>query len=609
MEREMQQTNDQHNELMLIRDTVQHVVSAISAVLGVEVALIGNNFELVATSKTFLETRGNDVNKTFVKNVYRKGVAVIPNPGLHEFCTGCKYEGNCPETAEVLRVIEHDGKRYGVILLVAYTASQKEKLLDNTGELLEFINEMTNLIYNEILLQKSFETEKLIKRQLETTMEFVDTAIITVNEKGRLQQINSRAKFLTGVKPRNNKGRLIYHLLPSSLVDQLLVKGKKITRCEVETGPNLEVHCLLSANPVIVDGKIMGAVLRLSDFRDIVSTVYQFSGQYIDTTFEDILGESEPIYTAKEQAKRVAKNESTILVLGESGTGKELFARAIHTLSLRKDRPFIAINCAAIPEALLESELFGYADGAFTGSRKGGKPGKFEMAAGGTLFLDEIGDMPLHMQAKILRVLQEGVIERVGGLKTKKVDVRIIAATHRDLGQLVQDGTFRQDLYYRLNVVPILVPPLRKRQSDVTILLHYFLEKYNAKMKRNLLGFSEKAIEILQNYHWPGNVRELQNTVEYAVNIESDNVNVIGRESLPSHICQQSTPKRQQKTLTEKVREYEFLLIREAMEQFDNSLEGKKLAAKNLGISLPTLYRKIKEFDCSLNNQQPQLNR
>lgn len=595
MKKDTKQTTGEHNELMLIRHTVQHVVSAISAVLGVEVAIIGNNFELVATSKTFLETRGNDVNETFLKNVYRLGVAVITNPGQHEFCVGCKYEGDCPETAEVLRVIERDGKRYGVILLVAYTASQKEKLLDSTGELLEFISEMTNLIYNEILLQKSLETEKLMKHQLETTMEFVDTGIITVNRKGRVRQINNKAKSLTGTKPHNNKGILLHHLLPRALVDRLLIEGKKITRCEVDTGPSLEVHCILSANPIIVDGKIMGAVLRLSDFREVVSTVYEFSGQHIDTTFDDILGKSDPICIVKEQAAKVAKNESTILILGESGTGKELFARAIHTISLRKDRPFVAINCAAIPEALLESELFGYDDGAFTGSRKGGKPGKFEMAAGGTLFLDEIGDMPLHMQAKILRVLQEGLIERLGGLKTKKVDVRIIAATHRDLRQRVQDGTFREDLFYRLNVVPIPVPPLRKRKNDISILLDYFLKKYNSKMKRSLTGFSPKAMASLQAYHWPGNVRELQNTVEYAVNIEPESI--IGNDSLPSHIRCHSVPKKQHKPLPEKVRGYELLLINEAMEQFDNSVEGKKQTAKKLGISLPTLYRKIKEFE------------
>ena len=582
-------------ELVLIRDTVQHIVSAISAVLGVEVAVIDNHFKLLATSKTFRETRGNDVNEAFIKSVYRKGVAVIPNPGQHEFCVGCKFEGQCPETAEVLRVIEYDGKRYGVILLVAYTTSQKEKLLDNTSELLEFISEMTNLIYDEIRLQKSLETEKLVKRQFETTMEFVDTGIVTVDRAGKIRQINSKAKTLLGLADRDHDGFLLSDLLPYKLVKQLIEEGVKITRCEVQTAPPREIHCLVTANPITVSGKLMGAVLRISDFKDIASTVYEFSGQYIETNFDDILGDSSPISLAKNQASKVARGDSTVLILGESGTGKELFARAIHTNSQRKDRPFIAINCAAIPETLLESELFGYDDGAFTGAKKGGKPGKFEMATGGTLFLDEIGDMPLHMQSKILRVLQERVVERVGSMKTSKVDVRIIAATHRNLEQLVKDGGFREDLYYRLNVVPILVPSLRERKQDVMILLDYFLIKYKAKMNRDLTGFSGEVLETLKAYRWPGNVRELQNAVEYAVNIETDVV--IGHSSLPANVLHQRTPKKQNATLVEKLKDYELRLIREAMKEFENKADTKKLTAGKLGVSLPTLYRKLKEFE------------
>lgn len=586
---------EEANELELIRDTVQHIVSAISAVLGVEVAIIDNHFNLAATSKTFRETRGTDVNEAFIKSVYRKGVAVIPNPGQHEFCIGCRYEGNCPETAEVLRVIEHDGRRYGVMLLVAYTTSQKEKLLDNTGELLEFISEMTNLIYDEIRLQKSLEAEKLVKRQFETTMEFVDTGIVTVDRAGHIKQINNKAKTILGLVEQEHEGFLLSDLLPSQIVKQLIEEGVKITRCEVQTAPPREVHCLVSANPITVSGKLMGAVLRLSDFKEIASTVYEFSGQCIETTFDDILGDSPPINLAKNQASKVAESDSTVLILGESGTGKEMFARAIHTNSPRKDRPFIAINCAAIPETLLESELFGYDDGAFTGARRGGKPGKFEMATGGTLFLDEIGDMPLHMQVKILRVLQEGVVERVGSLKTAKVNVRIIAATHRNLNQLVKEGGFREDLYYRLNVVPISVPSLRERKQDVPVLLDYFLTKYKVKMNRDLTGFSDEVMKTLQAYHWPGNVRELQNAVEYAVNIETDVV--IDNSSVPATILHQSKPKRQDAQLAEKVKEYELLLIQEAMKEFEDTEDCKKLAAAKLGISLPTLYRKLKELE------------
>ena len=350
---------------------------------------------------------------------------------------------------------------------------------------------------------------------------------------------------------------------------------------------------MVSGNPVAVSGKLMGAVLHLSDFEDLCSTVYEFSARHIETTFEDILGEGETIQKVKRYASKVARNDSTILIIGESGTGKELFARAIHSNSKRASSPFIAINCAAIPETLLESELFGYDDGAFSGAKKGGKPGKFEIANGGTLFLDEIGDMPLHMQAKILRVIQEGIVERVGSIKTLPVNVRIIAATNKNLDQLVKDGAFRSDLFYRLNVVPIFIPPLRERKGDVECLCNYFLKKYNSKMKRSFEAFSFQAMTMLEDYHWPGNVRELQNAVEYAVNVETQSR--INSDSIPMNILHHSTPKMLNKPLNEKVREYELLLIKAAMDQHDHSVEGKKSTAQKLGISLPTLYRKLKE--------------
>jgi len=583
------------DDLRKIWDTAQHVVSAMAAVLGVEVAIIDTNFKLFATSKTFLETRGTDVNKEFVKAVYRKGVAVIPNPGMHEFCTGCKYEGKCPETAEVIRVIEKDGVRYGIILLVAYTQSQKESLLDNTSVLLEFISEMTNLIYDEILLQKSFERTTLMKRQLETTIDFVDAGILTVDRHGLITQINSHAKGIFGVSQLHENNTHLRSFLPEKLVHQLISEGKKITRCEVKTIEPRNIHCMVSANPITIGGKPMGAVLRISDFEDLCSTVYEFSGYHAETVFDDILGESEAIRTAKEQAARVSENDSTTLIAGESGTGKELFARAIHSNSRRNGSPFIAINCAAIPETLLESELFGYDEGAFSGARKGGKPGKFEMAEGGTLFLDEIGDMPLHMQVKILRVIQEGAVERVGSVRSSSVDVRIIAATNQDLNRLVASGSFRADLFYRLNVVPISTPPLRERKQDIPLLCDFFLEKYNSKMGKCFDGFHLDSMEMLSAYHWPGNVRELQNAVEYAVNIETRAT--IMPTSLPSSIVHRTASRKQKQTLNEKVREYEFLLIKDVLAGFDQTVEGKKLAAQELGISLPSLYRKLRGFE------------
>jgi len=590
--------NQKASELKEIRETVQHVVSAISAALGVDVAIIDTNFELVATSKTFLETRGTDINQNFIRGVYRKGMLLIPNPGHHELCKGCSYEGNCPETAEILRVIEQGGVRYGVLLMVAYTQTQKEKFLNNTGELLEFIGEMANLIYDEIRLKQSLEKEKIIRQQLKATINFMDNGIITIDSHGRITQINTQAMKILNFNNQQTEQQLLNQYLPEQLITQLISDGKPIKRCEIQTTRPHKTHCLLSANPIVVADRVMGAVLRIQDFKEMRSAVYEFSAKHVETTFADILGESDVFLQVKTQARTAAHSDSTVLILGESGTGKELFARAIHTNARRSTHPFIAINCAAIPETLLESELFGYDEGAFSGARKGGKPGKFELADGGTLFLDEIGDMQLHMQAKILRILQEKVVERVGGMEPIPVDVRIIAATNIQLEKLMQEGGFRRDLYYRLNVFPLEIPPLRVRRQDVTILASYFLTEYNTKMKRNLESFSQEALEMLVSYHWPGNVRELQNVVEYSVNVETESI--IRLCSLPANISRFGTVKKLQHSLGDKVREYEKMIIREILEFYEDSVEGKKRVAVELGISLPTLYRKIREFNLSL---------
>jgi transcriptional regulator with PAS, ATPase and Fis domain len=345
---------------------------------------------------------------------------------------------------------------------------------------------------------------------------------------------------------------------------------------------------------VNLDGQVQGAIICISDMSELRSTVYEFSARNIETTFEDIHGISDTIRQLKVDAQRIAANDSTILILGESGTGKELFARAIHASSKRRGQPFIAVNCGAIPENLLESELFGYDEGAFSGARKGGKPGKFEMAGDGTLFLDEIAELPIHMQVKLLRVLQDGRIERVGSITSTPVNVRIIAATNRDLEALVKTGNFRNDLFYRLNVVPFVIPPLRSRSEDIPGLARFFKDKYNEKMNKALVDFTPQAMAIMIAYRWPGNVREVQNAVEYAVNFEAGNH--IRPESLPKGIVQNSVGGAGGKFLANKLRVYEQSLIDDAILRFGNSVEGKKQAARELGISLPTLYRKMKEW-------------
>ncbi|NPB07281.1 MAG: GAF domain-containing protein [Aquificae bacterium] len=300
-----------------------------------------------------------------------------------------------------------------------------------------------------------------------------------------------------------------------------------------------------------------------------------------------ILGKSKAIKNLVELVQKIARTDSTVLILGESGTGKSLVAKAIHYESPRRDGPFITVNCAAIPESLLEAELFGYEKGAFTGAYSS-KKGKFELADGGTLFLDEIGDLPLSLQAKLLRALQEKEIEPLGSEKTVKVDVRIVAATNKDLRKLVKEGKFREDLYYRLNVVELRVPPLRERREDVPLLIEYYLRQFNEKYQKRV-RISPKAMKLLLEYHWPGNVRELANLVERLVILSDGEV---GPEDLPEHVKKRDEAPRGE--LPKLIEETEKQKIIEALEKTGYV---KSRAAKLLGYTLRQLDYRIKKYN------------
>jgi DNA-binding NtrC family response regulator len=312
--------------------------------------------------------------------------------------------------------------------------------------------------------------------------------------------------------------------------------------------------------------------------------------------FVDIVGREEIMLEIFELIKRVADSDATVLITGESGTGKELIARAIHQHSRRVQKPFVAVNCTAIPENLIESELFGHERGAFTGAVQR-RIGKFELAHSGTLFLDEIGSMRLDMQTKLLRALQEREIERVGGERTLKVDVRIVAATNADLRELIKSHIFRDDLYYRLNVVPIHVPPLRERAADIPLLVHYFLEKYNRQFNRRVRGFSAAAMEVLQGYHWPGNVRELENIVERLVVISKYEIIQLRELPLDLQSCQEPLVEQLDEEgydLRKAVQQFEREYIRRVLEK---TRWNQTAAARILGIHRNTLLGKIEQLE------------
>lgn len=342
--------------------------------------------------------------------------------------------------------------------------------------------------------------------------------------------------------------------------------------------------------------EIDGVVISFRDIEEAQKLVYNFNTRKIKNTVDDIIGISENIMLAKKQALITARSNSTVLITGESGTGKEMFAKAIHYASAREDKPFVTVNCGAIPENLLESELFGYEKGAFTGASEKGKEGKFELADGGTIFLDEIGDMPLHLQVKILHVLQNMRFDRVGGSKSILVDVRVIAATNKDLEKLIEEGRFREDLYYRLSVIPLSIPPLRERKDDIKLLMYHFLKKYNSFMNKNIEKFSPEVEELYMNHDWPGNVRELENAVEYGTNMAFGNV--ITMEEVPARILRKEEEmdrfRNLDRPLAEQVKLYEKEIITKKLKQHNGV---KETVAKELGLSRATLYRKLAELD------------
>lgn len=319
-----------------------------------------------------------------------------------------------------------------------------------------------------------------------------------------------------------------------------------------------------------------------------------------NTSFDTIIGTSSAMMLLKQRAMQISSSDSTILITGESGTGKDLLARAIHTESPRKNKPFISINCAAIPETLLESELFGYVKGAFTGAERSGKLGKFQLAEGGTIFLDEIGDMPLHLQAKLLTTLQNHQIDPIGATKPIDIDVRVISATNKDLEKLIAEKQFREDLYFRLNVIPIKIPALRERPDDIELLLNHAIDKFSSKLGKPVYFIQPGAKATLLSYKWPGNVRELENVIEYAINMTT--TNAIRLVDLPERITEKEPEAFAEASpvvssignLKEQLAEAEQEIIKRALDSYGWTLEGKRQAADALGISESTLYRRLR---------------
>lgn len=596
---------NQESRLKSIKDFAQKVVEAIAAVIDYEVAIIDDNLEVIAGTGIYQDQIGfvygeGSITNQLLHSPFQE-VMEIDEPHSSPICQKCSYREDCTVKGALVCPINFEGENIGSLWLFAFDTPFKEKLLKESSKLGLFLTKIASFVSSTIGEREMKERVTYMVKQFQGVINSVHEGIIALDEKGSINHINEPALKILEIRESEVIGKNISQLFSSLDFSGLFREDRgKNSYFEKEltyrkTHKRLRLLCTIT--PLKRACITMGAVLsfrKIEEIQRLASRIFQEEKKY---TFEGIRGTSAELVKLKTRMGRVAATDSTILIRGESGTGKELFAKAIHNASNRKVHSFVAINCGALPEALLESELFGYDEGAFTGARRRGKPGKFELADRGTIFLDEIGDMPAHLQVNLLRALEEREIERVGGVKGIPIDVRIIAATNQNLEKQIREGLFREDLYFRLNVIPFFIPPLRERRDDIPLLIHFFLDRYNFRLNKCLKGFSREAQKVLLSYSWPGNVRELENAIEYAVNIEVDEE--IHRESLPQNILGELRQGEKRGDGFFTLEELERQAILGALKRYGSSGAGKVRAAEELGISRATLYRKLKKWKMS----------
>jgi PAS domain S-box-containing protein len=439
---------------------------------------------------------------------------------------------------------------------------------------------------------------------LNTIMESMSIGIFAVDNRGSVKLINKNACDMLGFSEEQVIDKNINEAFGSFKEIVKAVESKKLIQDEevaLNKGAKRERYNINLYPISTKKDETIGFVLTLREIQNVINLVNKYTGMRARYTFENIIGESSKIKKVIEYARHIADSPSTVLIQGESGTGKEVLAQAIHNESSRREYGFVAINCGAIPKNLIESELFGYDDGAFTGARKGGHPGKFELANGGTLFLDEIGEMPLDMQVNLLRVLQEGSVTRVGGEKCIPVDVRIVAATNKDLKKEIEKGTFRRDLYYRLSVIPLELPPLRERREDIVFLIEHFLELKASKLGKDTPELDTELYERFLDYDWPGNIRELENVIENIVNLGGKLSSAVSSrfddareddEVIFKPVIKHSYNEEENYLCS--LEELEKKAILACINKFRGNITH---VAKTLGISRNTLYLKMKKYN------------
>lgn len=569
------------------RSSIERLTLAIASSLKLEVAIFDSSSRLFFCTPTYLKKKGKIVHAASIQEVIDNGSVLVNRPGEMPSCIGCRFKDHCPSTIEILCCIRVGAEVVGVANLTSFTKEGQRRIEENTSVYLNAVTELGNLISDCLKSVSGDRNTAALEALLQSAMEISVHPMLLSDPHGVILYYNQHAAKL--LKSCGRTTASLWQIFPEDTVQKLL-KGNAFFERTVPLG---KMMAKITSRAVMSGNEISAVLLRFADNLMAPPEGNSVSG--------GIVGKSQEIEDVRLMVKKLANSPTPILLTGETGTGKELVAKAMHNQSRRSKYPFVAINCSSIPESLFESELFGYAEGSFTGAKKGGKIGKIEMAQGGTLFLDELGEMPLSVQPKLLRVLQEYELERVGSTEKIHLDIRVIAATNRNLEELIQEGKFREDLYYRINVINLPLPPLRRRKSDIMPIAKNFLEQFRQKLDMPLKTISPEAETLLLQYDWPGNVRELQNAMEYAANLCEQEV--LLPDALPAYLTAERKP-----CLDEHrgVSPQEETQIRELLMRYGHTLEGKKLIAAQMGISLRTLYRKLNQLQIGDQGANPQ---
>jgi len=583
------------NEIKIIAN---EIIKATTNILkDVQVVIVDNQGNYMAIDESYKRRKGTGEWKPYIDEIInRKEVIVIDNPGVNKLCKGCSNEGHCPQTLEITVPFNIDEEFIGYMSIITFSREMKEEYLRKKDQIVDYLNNMIGLMTSAAREHVARKKSDQMFQELKTIINSMHYGIVKCDIEGRIQYVNNAFCDIFGLA-EDLKTQSITELIESNVISYVIENRKGTEEQEMPIMFDEKLHRMLVKVVEVENesGAVIGYIFSIRDMEGIRRLVYDQSNECGTNPLDSIIGKSEKMEAVKRNIENVAASTSTVLIKGETGTGKELVARAIHSLSPRKDKPFVTINCAAIPDNLLESELFGYEEGAFTGSRKGGKAGLFEIANGGTIFLDEIGDMPLHLQTKLLRVLQEKEIVRIGGYVPTELDIRVISATHQNLEELIDNHQFRMDLYYRLNIIPVSIPSLRERVVDIEELVAYFIDEYNSKLNKHITDIEPSYLEALKRYPWPGNVRELENAIEYAINIEQ--TGRITSNSLTPKIVGFEKQIKETKILKQQLAEYEVKIIKETLENHKNEKDSVSKVAKILGISRASLYRKIKDLN------------